>query len=147
MKPGWGDWAGPSASGISQKVQLRRDSLLKKSMEEDEEKRKQRKDSKMYNVILSDRRVKTSSKYKISEIPHPFTTREEYERSIQMPLGGTIFIAIMHFAFLKVCALDEWNASHVVKKHTMPEVLTRAGKIIQPISAPSKNKTSSTTTK
>ena len=27
---------------------------------------------------------------------------------------------------------DEWNASHVVQKNTKPEVIKRAGRIIEP---------------
>ena len=88
MKPGWGDWAGPEAKGISRKALLRRDLLLKEAEKEAEEKRKKRKDSKMYNVMISDRRIKAAGKYKLEGVPHPFTSREEYERSIQMPLGG-----------------------------------------------------------
>jgi U3 small nucleolar RNA-associated protein 14 len=59
--------------------------------------------------------VKTASKYKVGEIPHPFTTREEYERSLQMPLG------------------EEWNASHIVAKNTAPEIKLRAGRILEPV--------------
>ena len=88
VKPGWGDWAGPGAAGVSRKTLLRRDLLLKEAEREAEERRKKRKDSKMFNVMISDRRIKTASKYKLEGIPHPFTSREEYERSIQMPLGG-----------------------------------------------------------
>ncbi len=49
-----------------------------------------RQDGKIFNVMISDKRVKTAAKYKIDEVPHPFTTREEYERSMQMPVGGKI---------------------------------------------------------
>jgi U3 small nucleolar RNA-associated protein 14 len=38
--------------------------------------------------MISDRRIKTASKYKISEVPHPFTSREEYEQSLRLPIGG-----------------------------------------------------------
>jgi U3 small nucleolar RNA-associated protein 14 len=86
--------------------------------EESTKQRAMRKDGKIMNVVISDRRVKTAAKYKISDIPHPFTSREEYERSIQMPLG------------------EEWNASHIVRKNTKPEVMTRAGRIIAPITLP-----------
>jgi U3 small nucleolar RNA-associated protein 14 len=65
-----------------------RNRLLQKVEDETNEKKKGRKDTKIPNVMISDRRVKTAAKYKISEIPHPFTCREEYERSMQMPLGG-----------------------------------------------------------
>ena len=89
VKAGWGDWAGPGAAGVSTKILNIRDRLLKKVEEETTEKKKGRKDAKMPNVMISDRRVKTAAKYKISDIPHPFTSREEYERSMQMPLGCT----------------------------------------------------------
>lgn len=93
VKSGWGDWAGPGNTGISDKILKKRDRLLKISEAEADEKRKQRADVKnknLYNVMISDRRVKTAAKYKIDEIPHPFTTREEYERSLQMPIGGRL---------------------------------------------------------
>jgi len=116
VKSGWGDWAGPGDNGQpSKKILATRERLLAKAHEEDEKKRAGRRDSKMMNVILSDKRIKTASKYKISDIPHPFTTREEYEHSLQMPLG------------------PEWNAAHVVKKNSAPDVLTRKGRIIEPV--------------
>ena len=31
---------------------------------------------------------------------------------------------------------EEWNASHVVRKNTKPEVMLRAGRIIEPIKLP-----------
>lgn len=138
VKAGWGDWAGPGLTGISQRTQLRRDSMLKAAQEEDEIKRKARKDNKMYNVMISERRIKTASKYKLVDVPHPYTTREEYERSIQLPLGGKLIRIYCRnvFSFNFFCEIGEWNATHVVKKNTMPEVLTRAGHIIAPIAAP-----------
>lgn len=90
VKPGWGDWAGPGAVRVSRRTLLRRDMLLQEAEKAAEEKRSKRKDNKMFNVMISDRRIKTASKYKLEVVPHPFTSREEYERSIQMPLGGNI---------------------------------------------------------
>lgn len=115
---GWGDWAGPGKVGVSQRVVKKRKHLLKNLEEKAAQQRAGRSDGQLANVVLSERRVKTSSKYKIADIPHPFTSREEYERSLQMPLG------------------DEWNAAHIVKKNVKPEILTRAGRIIDPISLP-----------
>jgi U3 small nucleolar RNA-associated protein 14 len=90
VKAGWGDWAGPGAGGmqISQKTLNKRDKLLTKVQNEHAAKVMGRSDAKMSNVMISNRRIKTASKYKITEIPHPFTSVEEYERSLQMPLGG-----------------------------------------------------------
>lgn len=129
VKAGWGDWAGPGAGGmqISQKVLNKRDQLITKVQKEHDLKVVNRKDSKMMNVMLSNRRIKTSSKYKISEIPHPYTSIEEYERSLQMPLG------------------EEWNSTDVVKNYTQPEIKLRPGRVIEPIKL-SKKRNNSTTT-
>ena len=67
------------------------------------------------NVIISDRRIKTSAKFKISEIPHPFTSIAEYEQSLQAPIG------------------PDWNSSQVVKKNTNPDIITRSGRVIEAI--------------
>ena len=115
LKKGWGDWAGPGENGTSQNFLKKREKILKRMSDEHKQKKSKRKDIKMYNVILSEDRNKPSSKFKLSSVPHPFTTREEYERSIQMPLG------------------NEWNASHVVRDNTKPDILTRAGRLIEPI--------------
>lgn len=92
MKAGWGDWASPSTGtgvgGISQRTLNKRDKLLKIVDETSSAKRAQRRDLKIADVMLSERRIKATAKFKIAEIPHPFKSREEYERSIQMPIGG-----------------------------------------------------------
>jgi len=117
VKSGWGDWAGPGNTGINPKTLEKRNKLIKVQEEAADAKRKQRSDIKnkqLSNVMLSDRRIKTASKYKIEDIPHPFTTREEYERSLQMPIG------------------EEWNATNVVRQNTKPEIMMRAGRLIEP---------------
>eukprot|EP01035_Chromulina_nebulosa_P018098 gene18098-23749_t len=45
---------------------------------------------------------------------------EEYERSLQMPIG------------------EEWNSSRVVKDFTKPSIITRPGRVIEPIKLPKK---------
>ncbi len=105
VKSGWGDWAGPGETGISAKILKKRDRLIKQHEADADLKRNERTDVKnkqMFNVMLSDRRIKTASKYKIDEIPHPFTTREEYERSLQMPLGGMEASYFIYFMNLLV---------------------------------------------
>jgi U3 small nucleolar RNA-associated protein 14 len=96
--------------------------------EENAKKRVSRKDGQVFNVMISDKRVKANAKYKLTTVPHPFTSREEYERSIQMPLG------------------EEWNASHIVRRNTKPEIMLRAGRVIAPIKL-SKDKTSANVNK
>lgn len=105
---------------VSQKILNTRDRLLTAVNADNKKKIENRKDNaaKMMNVMISERRVKTAAKYKIADIPHPFSTREEYERSLQMPIG------------------EDWNASNVVKNNTKPEIKMRAGRIIEPIAKP-----------
>ena len=93
---------------------------MAKVEKESEEKRAKRKDKKMYNVMISERQSKSANNYMVDKIPHPYTTREEYEQSLRIPLG------------------DEWNATHVVLKNTKPEVITRAGRIIEAANLPKK---------
>ncbi len=114
VKAGWGDWAGPGQE-ISDKILRIRDRKMKSAEAESELKRKGRRDTKLANVMLSDRRIKTAAKFKIAEIPHPFTSREEYEQSLRMPVG------------------EEWNASHVVRTNTKPEIFMRSGRVVEPI--------------
>jgi len=125
VKAGWGDWAGPGNGGVSKKILQNREKLLNKMNQDEEEKRGQRKDSKLKNVMISDKRIKTAAKYKIADFPHPFTSSEEYERSLQVPLG------------------PEWNASHVVRKNAAPEILLRPGRIVEPIKLDKKRKAKS----
>eukprot|EP01034_Spumella_vulgaris_P021398 gene21398-27428_t len=116
VKAGWGDWAGPGASEmVSQKIQDKRQKLLTQVQSENNKKKLVRKDNKILNVHINERRIKTASKYKIADLPHPFTSWEQYERSLQMPLG------------------EDWNASNVVKSSTQPEIKMRAGRVVEPI--------------
>ena len=95
MKAGWGDWAGPGETTVSNKILAIRDKMITKIQKDSEVKKMSRKDNKLMNVIISERRIKTASKYKIADIPHPFTTREEYERSLKLPIGGFSFFFVI----------------------------------------------------
>lgn len=53
----------------------------------------------------------------VSELPFPFERHQQFEQSIRMPVGPT------------------WNTQRAFQKLTAPRVITRAGHIIQPISA------------
>lgn len=53
----------------------------------------------------------------VSELPFPFERHQQFEQSIQTPLGPT------------------WNTQRAFQKLTAPRVITRAGHIIQPLSA------------
>lgn len=53
----------------------------------------------------------------VSELPYPFERHQQFEQSIRTPVGST------------------WNTQRAFQKLTAPRVITRAGHIIQPISA------------
>ena len=78
---------------------------------------RKRQDGSKPNVILCERRVKRmADQFMVAQIPHPYTSREEYERAMAGGVGR------------------EWNVTSSFQDMTRPEVLTRVGKIIQPLS-------------
>ena len=79
-----------------------------------------RKDDRKKNVIISERRVKKNAAFQIAEIPHPYSSREQYHAAMRGSLGA------------------EWNVTGAVKEWTRPEVMSRAGKMIQPMSVGAK---------
>lgn len=110
---GWGSWTGKGAKPTKRRFKF------PKGFEPPPPQKQKRKcqDSSKPHVILSQKRVKkTADKYMLTEIPYPFTSREEYERSLAGGIG------------------PEWNVTSSFKAMTRPEIYTRAGKIIQPIS-------------
>jgi U3 small nucleolar RNA-associated protein 14 len=113
---GWGSWAGkgappPKARKLPKKLQ---------APKKKEEKRKRLDDAKPGVIINQKRLKKTANNFMLSDVPHPYATRAEYEQAM---LGGVG---------------KEWNVSGSFKSMTRPEILTRAGKIIQPISKKAK---------
>eukprot|EP00752_Nemacystus_decipiens_P002427 g2286.t1 len=111
---GWGSWAGDGApvpqgptnrQVLAKKVQVKKEEALKKA----------RKDDRLPKVVLSEKRQKRSAKYMVSEVPYPFTSREQYERSLRQPIGG------------------EWNTSQSVRAMTRPAVVVRAGVAVNPM--------------
>jgi U3 small nucleolar RNA-associated protein 14 len=115
---GWGSWTG---EGV---LPQRPPKKLPKHLEAPEKKipKRQREDDGKKNVIINAKRIKKVAKFQIENIPYPYTSREQYERAIAGAMGS------------------EWNVSGAVKNMTRPEVLTRAGKMIRPISKKAKMK-------
>lgn len=110
---GWGSWAGQGAPAP------RLPKKLPKHLQPPEKKlaKRKRQDEKKPNVIINEKRMKkTANNFQIAHIPYPYKSREEYEKAMAGGLGR------------------EWNVSSGVKNLTRPHVMTRAGKVIQPIS-------------
>jgi len=115
---GWGSWAGDGAPAP------RPPKKLPKSLQAPEKKlqKRRRKDNGKKNIIINAKRVKKTGQFQIENIPHPYSSRAQYERAMAGAMG------------------KEWNVTGAVKNMTRPEVLTRAGKMIRPISKKAKVK-------
>ncbi len=116
--PGWGSWAG-SGERKSKKQRKMDEEKTKNHKEEIARQRaaiiNARKDKDLSHVIISEKTDKKALKYQMPSIPHPFTSREQYERSLRVPLG------------------KEWNTQTSLINLHKPAVITREGTIIKPI--------------
>ncbi|KAL2094436.1 hypothetical protein ACEWY4_009155 [Coilia grayii] len=105
--PGWGQWGG---LGVKSNKRRRR-RFLKKAPPP-----APRKDRKLPAVIISETRDASLASHQVSQLPFPFESPAQFERSVRAPLGST------------------WNPELAVRKLTAPRVITKAGAIIQPMS-------------
>ena len=116
--PGWGSWTG---EGISKRSLLRdakrnaRNPHLVST--EAGVKPADRRDAKLKGVIVSEKRVKKNAKYLASTLPHPFESRQQYERSLRIPMG------------------PEWTTKESFQSATKPRVLLKQG-IVKPMQRP-----------
>jgi U3 small nucleolar RNA-associated protein 14 len=131
---GWGSWAGvgappprppPSAGGSSKKKNNDGGNKRKRGRDDDDKPApppkpkaaadKDLKDKSMPLVIVSQKRIKAAARLKVSEVPYPFTSREQYERTLDVPAG------------------KEWNGMRAVRGFARPAVITDMGRTIAPI--------------
>ncbi|XP_067160587.1 U3 small nucleolar RNA-associated protein 14 homolog A [Apteryx mantelli] len=106
--PGWGEWGG---TGLKPSKKKMKRFLLKLPPAPP------RKDQHLPHVIMSEQRNIHAAAHQVSELPFPFEKHQQFERSIRTPMGPT------------------WNTQRAFQKLTAPRIVTRAGHIIQPISA------------
>ncbi|XP_075576644.1 U3 small nucleolar RNA-associated protein 14 homolog A [Pelecanus crispus] len=106
--PGWGEWGGTGLKPSAKKIKR---FLLKPPPAPP------RKDQHLPHVIMSEKRNIHAAAHQVSELPFPFERHQQFEQSIRAPVGPT------------------WNTQRAFQKLTAPRVITRAGHIIQPISA------------
>ncbi|KAF1911401.1 Utp14 protein-domain-containing protein [Ampelomyces quisqualis] len=107
--PGWGAWTGSGPGGKSKGHKT-----VTKKAGIDVNKRK---DKKLDRVIINEKRQKPTTKYLASQLPFPFQTREQYERSLRLPKG------------------KEWSTKRTFQDATRPRVLVKQG-IIAPLRKP-----------
>ncbi|CAF9910867.1 MAG: hypothetical protein ALECFALPRED_006915 [Alectoria fallacina] len=110
--PGWGSWTG---AGIGKKAERRnKGKLLTKIPGVKAEKRQ---DAKLDRVIINEKKVKKNGKYLANSLPYPFETRQQYERSLRLPVG------------------PEWTTKETFQGMTKPRVMMKPG-VIAPMSKP-----------
>ncbi|KAL2868881.1 UTP14 family protein [Aspergillus lucknowensis] len=109
--PGWGSWTG---DGVSKKQQKRQKRVLTTVEGVKPEKRK---DAKLSRVIINERSIKKNNKYLATQLPHPFETKQQYERSLRIPIG------------------PEWSTKETFQASTKPRVMIKQG-IIKPMEKP-----------
>ncbi|XEV03814.1 hypothetical protein FSHL1_009101 [Fusarium sambucinum] len=110
--PGWGSWVG---DGVSAKEKKRHQGRFLTKV--DGIKKKDRKDAKLEKVIINEKRIKKNDRYLASQLPHPFESRQQYERSLRLPVG------------------PEWQTKETFQGSTKPRVLMKQG-VIAPMSKP-----------
>ncbi|KAI9931770.1 hypothetical protein MW887_010349 [Aspergillus wentii] len=103
--PGWGNWAGDGVSKKQQKRQKRFTTTVEGVKPEN------RKDAKLSRVIINEKRVKKNNKYLATQLPHPFETKQQYERSLRLPIG------------------PEWSTKETHQSSTKPRVMVKQGVI------------------
>lgn len=111
--PGWGAWTGDGMSA-AQKARNKGRKTVTKKQGIDASKRK---DKKLEKVIINEKRVKQNVKYMASQLPFPFETREQYERSLRVPKG------------------KEWTTKKTFQDATRPRVIVKQG-VIAPLRKP-----------
>jgi U3 small nucleolar RNA-associated protein 14 len=107
LLPGWGSWTGEGAKNKGHKTITKKPGL-------DANKRK---DKKLDKVIINEKRAKPTVKYMASQLPFPFETREQYERSLRVPKG------------------KEWTTKKTFQDATRPRVIVKQG-VIAPLRKP-----------
>ena len=124
--PGWGSWtgAGVATKKRSSKTKIKTSKVEGHSQssewsrflvrEKEGVKPEHRRDAKLKDVILSEKRVKKNVRYMASTLPHPFESRTQYERSLRIPVG------------------PEWTTKESFQRATKPRVLVKQG-IIGPM--------------
>ncbi|KAK7030705.1 Utp14-domain-containing protein [Favolaschia claudopus] len=104
---GWGSWGGPSTRKSKPKPHLIKKIPGIASSD--------RADHGKAHIIISEKRDKKLAKYQVKDLPYPFTSRAQYERSLEAPLG------------------TEWNTRVGFQKATLPRVVKKMGMVIEPL--------------
>ncbi|CAH4035418.1 unnamed protein product [Pieris brassicae] len=104
--PGWGSWGGIGVKAPKRK----RNRFISKNIP-----KMPRRDENKGDIIINELKLPKLKAHKVSELPFPFTKVSDFEASVRAPLGNTFIPEIAH------------------KKLIRPNVITKAGTIIEPM--------------
>lgn len=106
--PGWGSWSGPDL-----RAPKKRKVQHVKGVSE-----RKRRDFGLDGVIYNEKINKKNTRYQASAVPFPFENREQYERSLRMPIG------------------QEWTSKGTFQRAIKPRVIVKRGEVIDPLEKP-----------
>ncbi|KAF2874313.1 Utp14 protein-domain-containing protein [Massariosphaeria phaeospora] len=110
--PGWGSWTGDQLTKNERRRKPKATVTKQAGVRPDK-----RKDINLDRVIISEKRVKPSTKFLATQLPFPFETKEQYERSLRLPKG------------------PEWTTKQTFQDGTKPRVIVKQG-VIRPMRKP-----------
>ncbi|KAK3724782.1 hypothetical protein LTR37_000830 [Vermiconidia calcicola] len=117
--PGWGSWTGAGLSrSIRRANQKTKQNPLFKAKTPGGTKQQDRQDAKLPNVIVSEKQARKGKGYMAPILPHGFETKEQYERSLRVPVG------------------PEWTTKEVFQRGTRPRVVVRPGTVVKALERP-----------
>ncbi|WVO21772.1 uncharacterized protein IAS62_003085 [Cryptococcus decagattii] len=105
--PGWGSWGGKGAKKRKTNPKF----LVKTAGIEPTA----RKDFAHSNVIITEKKDRKASQFQLKDLPYPYTSKEQYEKSFEVPVG------------------NEWNSRSGFQRGTLPRVVKKPGTIIEPV--------------
>lgn len=117
---GWGDWAGGGIAFQQKQNQKRKQNELARKKRILAAVRK-RKDGKIAHVKINSKRIKDTAGLYLRDIPFEFDNKEQVNFVMSQPIGV------------------EWNGQLNYKRNIRPQLKTRPGLAIRPLSKKSKN--------
>ena len=118
--PGWGSWTGNNLpKSLRRANQRKAHNPLFKTKTPGGVHPSDRKDAGRADVIVSEKRLgKGGREYLAKTLPRGFETREQYERSLRVPLGG------------------EWVTKEVLQRGVRPRVVVGRGRVVEALERP-----------
>ncbi|KAK6433525.1 hypothetical protein LTR95_010298 [Oleoguttula sp. CCFEE 5521] len=117
--PGWGTWTGAALSKHNRRAAAKqRHNPLYKTKLPGGVSAEVRQDKFKDNVILSEKTERKGKVYLAPILPHEFERKEEYERSLRLPIGA------------------EWGTKEVVQRNVRPRVVVAKGRVVAAMERP-----------